>query len=380
MKSIIPAYFFVFLCTLVFSQNQIEVDSLKDPAQDAIHITHAVGTGIGVSAGGAGVQVNTSYYGMYIRNTSYGVSVFDAELDGFNVLVARGNGVSILNAFEDGVKVEYAGKNGVSILSAIEDGINVGLTGGNGISVQEADGFGIRAFGQAGNYFRGSKGANQADIILGALSEETSEDNGTISSDPFYPSSDIFLTSNDAIILRLDRNGGEEGNFEIRDSDGDQLLVMLEGGQFEVWDGDGKRKLLLETNGNLTIDGMLTELSDQQRKENIQPVDHNLILDKLQDIPVSTWNYRGDATPHLGPMAQDFYRAFQLGTDKGIAGLDLQGALLAALQAQQDIIEKQQSEIEQLQHAREVDRAKQKTINQSLQQQIEALKKLVIDP
>jgi hypothetical protein len=58
------------------------------------------------------------------------------------------------------------------------------------------------------------------------------------------------------------------------------------------------------------------------------------LLDKVAAMPISHWNFKGDtATPHLGPMAQDFHAAFGLGTDdKHIATVDADGVALAAIQ------------------------------------------------
>lgn len=78
-----------------------------------------------------------------------------------------------------------------------------------------------------------------------------------------------------------------------------------------------------------------TPTSDKNAKENFDPVDAREVLEKVAELPISTWNFKGDdtATRHLGPMAQDFREAFGLGdTDTGIATVDLDGVALAAIQ------------------------------------------------
>lgn len=60
------------------------------------------------------------------------------------------------------------------------------------------------------------------------------------------------------------------------------------------------------------------------------------MLAKLRKVPVSTWNYisEGSGARHLGPMAEDFYTAFRLGTtDKAIGVQDAVGVSLAAVKA-----------------------------------------------
>jgi hypothetical protein len=74
--------------------------------------------------------------------------------------------------------------------------------------------------------------------------------------------------------------------------------------------------------------------SDRNLKENFAPVSPRDVLDKIAAMPISRWNFKGDAaTPHVGPMAQDFHAAFGLGTDdKHIATVDADGVALAAIQ------------------------------------------------
>jgi peptidoglycan hydrolase CwlO-like protein len=57
-------------------------------------------------------------------------------------------------------------------------------------------------------------------------------------------------------------------------------------------------------------------------------------LEKITTLPIRTWNYTNDpASRHIGPVAQDFHAAFNLGTDdKHIATVDADGVALAAIQ------------------------------------------------
>ncbi|MCA9935883.1 MAG: tail fiber domain-containing protein [Anaerolineales bacterium] len=114
---------------------------------------------------------------------------------------------------------------------------------------------------------------------------------------------------------------------------------------------DGKTTLSLDSSGNLMLGGLLTESSDINLKENLHPVDSGQILDLVAGLPIYTWNYREDEadTAHVGPMAQDFYAAFALGTDdKHIASLDANGVALASVQALHTQIKEQQTQIAQL--------------------------------
>ncbi len=74
--------------------------------------------------------------------------------------------------------------------------------------------------------------------------------------------------------------------------------------------------------------------SDRNAKENFAPIEARVVLDKVIALPISRWNFKADAaTPHVGPMAQDFHAAFQTGSDdKHIATVDADGVALAAIQ------------------------------------------------
>ena len=94
--------------------------------------------------------------------------------------------------------------------------------------------------------------------------------------------------------------------------------------------------MILTRQGDLTILGTLSQGSDVNRKEEIVAVDPEAILDGVSALPISTWQYIGDEEggTHLGPMAQDFYRAFGLGQgETTIASIDADGVALASVQA-----------------------------------------------
>jgi hypothetical protein len=59
------------------------------------------------------------------------------------------------------------------------------------------------------------------------------------------------------------------------------------------------------------------------------------MLNRVRELPISTWNYTSDdpAVRHIGPMAQDFAALFGVGADdRHIHPLDSQGVALAAIQ------------------------------------------------
>jgi hypothetical protein len=57
------------------------------------------------------------------------------------------------------------------------------------------------------------------------------------------------------------------------------------------------------------------------------------VLAQVAAMPIQRWNYIGEDTPHLGPVAQDFHAAFKVGMDdRHISMVDADGVALAAIQ------------------------------------------------
>jgi hypothetical protein len=84
---------------------------------------------------------------------------------------------------------------------------------------------------------------------------------------------------------------------------------------------------------------------DRNLKENFETVDGELLLSKIKELPITKWNYKsGDPSiKYIGPVAQDFYKAFQLGgTDSlGINSICIDGITLSGVKA----LEERTSEI-----------------------------------
>lgn len=120
------------------------------------------------------------------------------------------------------------------------------------------------------------------------------------------------------------------------------------------------------TNGDLTILGSLFEGSSRDVKHDVRPVDPREILAKVMQVPVSTWRY--DASPevrHVGPMAEDFYSAFDVGSEATtISTIDRDGVALAAIQGLK--VEKD-AELETLRQENERLRAEIKEIRELVQ-------------
>ena len=77
------------------------------------------------------------------------------------------------------------------------------------------------------------------------------------------------------------------------------------------------------------------------------------ILNKVSALPVTKWNYKSQPATqkHIGPMAQDFYAAFQLdgiGNDTTINTMDIEGVNMIAIQALEKRTKEQAERINKL--------------------------------
>lgn len=71
--------------------------------------------------------------------------------------------------------------------------------------------------------------------------------------------------------------------------------------------------------------------SDRGLKEGFEPVDGEVIANQVAALPVERWRYKNEVRGFMGPMAQDFAQAFDLGDGRMIAFADAQGVLFAAV-------------------------------------------------
>ena len=91
--------------------------------------------------------------------------------------------------------------------------------------------------------------------------------------------------------------------------------------------------------------------SSRYTKENF--VSETGVLSKLRKIDVTSWNYisEGRQVRHLGPMAEDFYAQFGLGTGNTSIGVqDLAGVSIAAVKELDAELQEKNAEIERLQN------------------------------
>ena len=120
--------------------------------------------------------------------------------------------------------------------------------------------------------------------------------------------------------------------------------------------------------GSAAVTGTVRALSflatsDRAAKTDFSAIDAKSVLAKVSALPLSTWAYiaeQATGVRHIGPMAQDFMKAFNVGyDDKTISTIDASGVALTAIkglnqlltekiQADQKIVQEKDTQIAEL--------------------------------
>jgi FtsZ-binding cell division protein ZapB len=153
------------------------------------------------------------------------------------------------------------------------------------------------------------------------------------------------------------------------------------------------------TNGNgayLTTGGTWTNTSSRSVKERFVQYHPAEVLEKIRQLPVEGYFYKGTEEYHITPMAEDFYRLFGTGVheiietdstghlvrrpnpdvDKYLAASDVAGVALLGVQAlaeRVDMLQPQSSALAQRLEALEQGNKQIKEENRHLQQRVEVL-------
>lgn len=134
---------------------------------------------------------------------------------------------------------------------------------------------------------------------------------------------------------------GHDGAFVIADQSTTDSVEASANNQFNSRYAGGYR---LYTNATTTTGVSLNAggsswnvISDRARKEGFLALDGEDLLARLRLVPVTTWRYLGEedrTVRHIGPMAQDWQRAFGFSSDRTTINTgDMHGVSLAGVQA-----------------------------------------------
>jgi len=213
--------------------------------------------------------------------------------------------------------------------------------------------------------------------------------NGNVGLGTLTPSTQLHVRSTGSGGKILAENAGSSAAREMLEirNNGGAVFILDDTGVPERWalgtivggsivmdnQANGGTELTLSNTGNLTVAGTVTPGSSRTIKEELRPVDSRDVLRRVLDLPITSWSYK--ATPgvrHVGPMSEDFFAAFAVGSDdKGISVTDSAGVALAAIQGLSrqvaDVTARKDDEIAQLRRE-----------NADLAQRLAALEALVL--
>ncbi|MDH3244795.1 MAG: tail fiber domain-containing protein, partial [Saprospiraceae bacterium] len=280
----------VILCTLLSSviANAQKIEAESSASETVIHAVNSNS----VSTSSRGVY-GEGYHGLEgmakgangigVKGTSTtSTGIFGTSTSGRGVWGDSESSYGVLGGSDESIAVY-----GISGLSA---GVLGQSTSGSGTSGTSTNSYGLHGTSQNfhGAWIRGNPTGGFGDIVLGGSNYFGGNDDGVIMSDPTLIGSDIFLVSNDAVVVEIDNDTTESGSFEVWNDINREVLILGEDGEFEIWNGasTNDRRLWLQSDGDLFIDGALTEGSDRHRKENIESVTEAYVLEKIMKVPV----------------------------------------------------------------------------------------------
>ena len=231
----------------------------------------------------------------------------------------------------------YAGQFDGSV--NINGALSASTSSGNGVYGFSSTGNGVYGYSSSGDGVYASSSSGYAGDFAGkvrALGTTTGDWNAALVRFENQNSS-----SGSSPALRVVANG---------DAPNGALSVSAQGTGLIAQFGNASSFVArLDANGNWYAVTM-NPTSDRNLKENLHDISPAEVLEKVVQLHISRWNFKSEAaTQHIGPMAQDFYSAFGVGSDdKHIATVDADGVALAAIQALNDKIEQKDSEIQTL--------------------------------
>ena len=136
--------------------------------------------------------------------------------------------------------------------------------------------------------------------------------------------------------------GGVHSTTEANPGTGGEIL----GGFFKT--GNNALMQNAPVTGTLRVVNVV-QTSDRASKTDFLPINAKAILAKVAALPLTSWAYKhegANGVRHIGPMSQDFNKAFKVGTDdKTISTVDASGIALTAIKGLSQIVKEKDAEI-----------------------------------
>lgn len=169
------------------------------------------------------------------------------------------------------------------------------------------------------------------------------------------PSNSLFISNLGRVGLgtsspdaHLDVEASASPEIRLTDTGANTWRLLNDSAGFGVeLAGAVSRAVNVDVDGNMEIQGILTQGSSRDLKTGFAALDARETLDRVAALPVSLWSYKTESPSvrHVGPMAEDFHRAFGLGADaRHIAPSDQAGVALLALQGLHQVVREEVEE------------------------------------
>lgn len=125
------------------------------------------------------------------------------------------------------------------------------------------------------------------------------------------------------------------------------LLLNRDGGKVGI--GTSTPSTALDVAGEVTMTAC-NITSDRNAKDGFAPISPREVLQKVNSLNITEWQYKTQpGVRHIGPMAQDFKAAFELGRDeRHITTVDADGVALAAIQGLTQLLAERDAELKQM--------------------------------
>jgi hypothetical protein len=162
--------------------------------------------------------------------------------------------------------------------------------------------------------------------------------------------------------------GDDSSGSEVRPTAANQFVARSTGGVVFYTTPTLNAGVVLVPGG-----GSWASLSDREMKEHFASIDPLHVLAEVAQLPIATWNYKSQSADirHIGPAAQDFFAAFNVGEDnRHITDIDEGGVALAAIQG---LNQKLEAELK----TKEAQLAEQQRVNDRQEEEIHSLMQLV---
>ena len=328
-------------------------------------------SGIGSFVGGGGYD-GTTYGG---NNNAANAATISGGLNNniqssANYAFVGGGGTNLIQASSPDAVIAGGAFNTISNSSAaavIAGGANciIGANAGwsfigGGQNNLAYSGWSVLGGGQNNTIVYGTSestiGGGQANIIFGGSFQSTISGGYANSNSGNYATipggfqnratgASSFAAGKEAQAVNNDSFVWGDGSAVTTSTANDQFMARASGGVI-IYSSSGNTAGVSLAAGS----GTWSSLSDRNAKNGFAPVTARQVLAKVSELPLTTWSYKTEpGVRHVGPMAQDFYAAFDVGEDdRHIADLDESGVALAAIQGLNQKVEEKDVEIRNL--------------------------------